>query len=136
HSSAGQAHQKTINTCPRLTTSPIHHHLTHHTSPRHRISARQRHREVAGRKLHRRCDTQHLHSSTRRHRDRQRAPASRIAPERPPRARVPPHGRTALPHGAENTDGPLPAHHPRRRRSPDRKSTRLNSSHVSISYAV
>src|SRR5690606_41291135 len=59
-------------------------------------------------------------------------------PGRPPAAaaqrRDPPAGRTRLgrPHAAARRPGAVP---PALRRS-DRKSTRLNSSHVKISYAV
>src|SRR5690606_41386430 len=73
------------------------------------------------------ADHRHLHSfPTRRSSDLPR-PAARRARSGPARAGSP--------------DGAVPARHsgrapPRSSHGPDRKSTRLNSSHVKISYAV
>src|SRR5690606_41820619 len=47
-----------------------------------------------------------------------------------------PDGDAVAQHGRDGDRGDAPREPDRRRRAPDRKSTRLNSSHVKISYAV
>src|SRR5689334_23821897 len=58
---------------------------------------------------------------------------------RPPRSTLFPYTtlfRSPVPHRGRHRLQPGPGPAPRRRDLPDRKSTRLNSSHSSISYAV
>src|SRR3712207_7942380 len=82
------------------------------------------------------ADHRDLHSfPTRRSSDLCRCPAPPPTAGRPPPRSPPPASSTsaATPRQA-STAGPGPL--PRRRRPGDRKSTRLNSSHANISYAV
>src|SRR5438045_7116050 len=61
----------------------------------------------------------------------------RSRPRRPGRTAAPGRGvETPVPRPLPGGDGASKQARPRRPRPPDRKSTRLNSSHLGISYAV